>query len=686
MGFVTRLLEKRALDEHSGWGLITSLRNGLHSYSSATGLTVTPERALQITAVYAAVRILAEGLASLPLPVYKRLPNGGKERDGEHSLYKVLHDQANEAMTAFQFKETMMGHLCLWGNAYAEIQFDGGGHVRGLWPLRPDETEIRWVNGKLFYVTTLPKKFGHKRIALSSERVFHLRGLSMDGIQGMSPIKMERNALGLAAATEEYGSRFFGNGAKPGGVLEHPQHLSDEAHNRVKGSWEEMHQGLENSHRVAILEEGMQYKQVGIPPEDAQFLETRKFQVSEIARIFRVPPHMLADLERATFSNIEQQSQDFLIFTLQPWLVRWEQELKKDLFTQAERKTHFAEFLVAGLLRGDTLARYQSYAVARQNGWLSANDVRKLENMNPVKGGDVYLVPLNMVPAEQAGEMRGNDPSFVGTLHSPSPSLRTPPLPPPLEKERGMVEFTEQRAVGTRRRVMVSYRGILQDAAGRVIRREVHDLLAGARRNFKQRTYEDFANWMDDFFEDHQGFVIKQMRGAIQSYAEMIAAEAAEEVAFEGISESRLMGFVNRYLEALASRHVFSSRERVNKALGKAQESGEDPVIVLEGELNGWPGTRPAAMANAEATRVNGAVSELVFSAAGIFALRWKTFDDSCPYCASLSGKIVERDEFFLLEGEEIQPEGAEKPLKAGRNLRHPPAHGGCDCMVTAGV
>lgn len=219
-------------------------------------------------------------------------------------------------------------------------------------------------------------------------------------------MRLAREAIGMALATEEYGARFFGNGAKPGGVLEHPGKLSKEAQDRLRTSWNEMHQGLSKQHRIAILEEGMSYKQIGIPPEDAQFLETRKFQLNEIARIFRIPPHLVGDLERATFSNVEQQSIDFVVHTIRPWLVRWEQAIKLKLFTPTERRRFFAEFVADGLLRGDIKSRYEAYAIGRQNGWLSADDIRELENMNPLPDdtGKVYLVPLNMVPADKVYE------------------------------------------------------------------------------------------------------------------------------------------------------------------------------------------------------------------------------------------------------------------------------------------
>lgn len=371
--------------------------------ATATGIKVNEQTALQSTTVFACARILAESIASLPLPVYKRLNGKGKARAPDHSLYSVLDEIANEEMTSFSLREAMQGHLALWGNAYAEIEYDRGGRVRGLWPLLPDRTwpERNKESNKLQYKTLLPSGMA---AILPAERVLHIPGFGFDGLVGYNPIHMFRETIGMALAVEEYGSRFFGNGAKPGGVLEHPGKLSEDAQSRLRGSWNEMHQGLSKQHRIAILEEGLSYKQIGIPPEDAQFLETRKFQTAEIARIYRVPLHMLQDLEKATNNNIEHQSIEFVIHTLRPWLVRWEKSIKLKLLTSSERRRFFAEHLVDGLLRGDTKNRYDAYAVARQNGWLSANDIREMENQNPVPGGDIYMVNGNMIPIDQASK------------------------------------------------------------------------------------------------------------------------------------------------------------------------------------------------------------------------------------------------------------------------------------------
>jgi HK97 family phage portal protein len=376
---------------------------------SSSGKNVNERSAMQMTAVYACVRILSEAIAGLPLHLYRYSDEGSKEKAVDNPLYFLLHDEPNEEMTSFVFRETLMTHLLLWGNAYAQIIRNGKGSVMALYPLMPNKMEVdRDENGQIIYKYNRSKDEANTKeegtVVLESADVLHIPGLGFDGLVGYSPIAMAKNAIGMAIACEEFGSKFFANGASPSGVLEHPGILKDPA--RVRDSWNAAYGGSANSHKVAVLEEGMKYTPISISPNEAQFLETRKFQINEIARIFRVPPHMVGDLEKSSFSNIEQQSLEFVKYTLDPWVIRWEQSLSRALLTQDEKKTYFFKFNIDGLLRGDYQSRMNGYAVGRQNGWMSANDIRELENMDRIPeelGGDLYLVNGNMLPLEKAG-------------------------------------------------------------------------------------------------------------------------------------------------------------------------------------------------------------------------------------------------------------------------------------------
>lgn len=376
---------------------------------TTSGKTVTERSAMQMTAVYSCVRILAEAVAGLPLHLYRYTDNGGKEKAIVHPLYTLLHDEPNPEMTSFIFRETLMTHLLLWGNAYAQIIRNGKGEVVALYPLMPNRMSVdRDENGQLFYTyyrgSDEAIKSKDYTVILQPTDVLHIPGLGFDGLVGYSPIAMAKNSIGMAIACEEYGAKFFANGATPGGILEHPGTVKDPQ--RVRESWTQAFGGSSNSNKVAVLEEGMKYTPISISPEQAQFLETRKFQINEIARIFRVPPHMVGDLEKSSFSNIEQQSLEFVKYTLEPWLVRWEQSMIRSLLPANEKTAYFIKFNVDGLLRGDYQSRMSGYATARQNGWMSANDIRELENLDRIpseEGGDLYLINGNMTKLKDAG-------------------------------------------------------------------------------------------------------------------------------------------------------------------------------------------------------------------------------------------------------------------------------------------
>lgn len=383
---------------------------------TTSGKPVNERTAMQTTAVYACVRILAEAVASLPLHVYEYQDDGGKKLVHDHPLYYLLHDEPNPEMTSFVFRETLMSHLLIWGNAYAQIIRDGAGRVLGLYPLLPDKMDVqRDDKGNIYYVYSrnsdenpMFKEYGN--IKLKAEDVLHIPGLGFDGLIGYSPIAMAKNAVGMTLACEEYGASFFANGANPGGVLEHPGVLKDPS--KVRESWNSVYRGVSNAHKIAVLEEGMKYQQIGIPPEEAQFLETRKFQINEIARLYRIPPHMVGDLDKSSFSNIEQQSLEFVKYTLDPWVIRWEQSLQRSLLLPGEKGKYFIKLNVDGLLRGDYQSRMNGYAVGRQNGWFSANDIREMENMNPIpdeEGGNLYLINGAMTKLADAGAFAKTD-------------------------------------------------------------------------------------------------------------------------------------------------------------------------------------------------------------------------------------------------------------------------------------
>ncbi len=476
MGLIADLFERRAnapsgLAQPASW-FVDFLGGG----TTLAGSRVTSDSALAVTAVWNAVRIITSAEASLPLILYRR-KGKGKERALDHSLYRLLHDAPNERQTRFEFIEMLTGHLELRGNAYAVIAHDRRGVVTALTPLHPDRVVVMIApDDSLWYEHT--SRRGH-RTTYREDEILHLRGFSSDGIMGLNPIGVVRESLGVTMAADAHAASFYGNSATPGGVLKTPKGLSKEAYARLKESWTARHSGSANAWKPAILEEGLEWASIGMSSRDAQFIENRKFQIDEVARIFDIPPHKLKQMDRATFSNIEHQGIEFLQDSIRPRLVRMELRLNETLLLEREREEgYFFEFLVDAMSRGDQKSRYDAYAVGRQWGWLSADDIRARENMNPLPNGagEEYLNPLNMVSAGQ----------------QPTPT-QPAPAPQPADPNDPNEDDEAQRAVH-------AFRGLLLDAARRADRKYVQ---AARRQAASDRSAPELSSWFATFWLDH---------------------------------------------------------------------------------------------------------------------------------------------------------------------------------------
>ncbi len=446
----------------SSWsGPLTSSSPELARYftdaPSAAGVPVTGDSALTYPAFWAAVSLIAADIASLPLFLYRRLPNGGKERFTDHNLYRLLHDEPNLEMSSLIFRETLQAHLLVWGNAYAEIERDALGRVAALWPLTPNQVQPfrQTFDGPLLYRVT---NADGTETVLRAEEVLHIPGLGYDGYMGYSVVGKARESVGLGLAMQQFGATFFANGSTFNGIFMSPRPMGPKEKTDNIAELRKFHQGLDKAHRFVLLEGGLDYKQLGVPPDDAQFLESRSFHISDIARWFKVSPHKLADLSRATFSNIEHLAIDHVVTCLRPWCVRWEQEINRKLIAPQERKIQFVEHLVDGLLRGDLQSRYAAYAVGRQWGWLSADDVLEKENMNPLPNGQgkLYLVPQNMWPADKINQM------IDAQTAKAAPPAAEPAAPVDDTAARALEELTKRAALADE--TLADYRGKL-DAA-----------------------------------------------------------------------------------------------------------------------------------------------------------------------------------------------------------------------------
>jgi len=374
------------------------------SYSdSDAGIPVTRDKALNYTAFWSCVTLLAGTLASLSCFLYLRRGQRGREKAVEHSLYHRLHSEPNPEMDSFSYFETLMYHLIASnGNAYSFIDWDEDRTtIKALWPMNPDKvTKARSENREIVY----QYQAENGQITLPAYRVWHIPGFGYDGMMGYTPLTYARNQIGLGIAAEKMGSKLFANGLTFGGFLEHPNQMSDIALQHWEKQLKEKHEGVDKAHRLLILEEGMKYSKNHISPQDAQMLEARKFQRNEMASFFHIPPHMIGDLERATFSNIEEQSLEFVVYTMRPWLVRWERSMNRQLLLPDEKQNYYVEFLVDSLLRGNIESRYRAYAIGRNWGWLTPNRICEFENLEPIPpedGGDTFLSPQNMMPADE---------------------------------------------------------------------------------------------------------------------------------------------------------------------------------------------------------------------------------------------------------------------------------------------
>lgn len=686
---LTRLLrpsEQRSTLKNPDVELLNLLRHA--GGSMAAGVNVTPENALEYSAVLGGVRVLAEGVAQLPLIVYERLARGRRRAD-DHPLYELLHLQPNPYQTSFEWRESLMMNVLMRGDAFTEIDWSNGGQVRALWPLWPQYmTMYRAPDRSIWYEYTQP---GVADKVMQAHQVLHVPCLAYSGMRGRGILALAAPTIGLGKAAEQYGSAFFSNGARPSVALEYPGVLSDQAFNRLRKKWEEDHGGLENAQRVAILEEGMKLTSYGTAPEDAQFLETRKFQRNEVAAVLRLSPSMLGDTEAQSYASMEQEMLRHVQLALMPWYVRIEQRLSVALMTAEERRSYYVEFLVDGLLRGDMKTRHEVYAIGRQWGYFSANDVRIMNNQDVIEGGDEYLVPMNMIAASRLAEAA---PAVEGQRAVRSALMSV------ARSEREL-----RQSVDGRRRLIAVHQPMLQDAAQRIVNRETNDILNAVKRMLgtrsagagEKRSVGEFREWLRTFMIEHNQFVRDRLWPAVWTFAQLIGDAAIEEAAEAGYRSDAaarltraadagdtLERFTTAMLGARANQWTERLRIGLENVIAGALAAGEDPATAAEAYLRdrrehdaeGWARDASVAFGNA--------VAVAIWTIIGVLLLRWLAFGENCPYCAALNGRVVGILEFFVNAADGIAPEG-EIPLRPGSNVRHAPLHSGCDCTVAPG-
>ena len=637
---IPKALSKRSHPSNPSEAILYALAGW--SIATKSGTQINETLALNMTAVWACVRVLSESIAQMPLILYRRKKEG-KERAVNHPLYNTLHVSPNPEMTSMVYREVMMHHLATWGNSYSHIIRDGRGFVESLWPLRPDRVDIkRNDRDELVYVFNKPNG---SQVEYPRMDILHIPALSFDGIVGYSPIKKMQEAIGLGVATEEFGARFFSNGARPSLVLKYPESLDQEAITRMRDAWNENFRGLENQNKLAILEGGMDVQAIGIPPEDSQFLETRKFQVNEIARAFRVPPHMIGELDRSTYNNITQQSLEFVLYSLMPWMVRIEQNITKQLLSDVEWRNYFCEHLVDGLLRGEIDTRYRAYATGRQWGWLSINDIRKLENMNPIdEGGDVYLTPMNMMDVKDI-ENLGNKPPM---------GAQNPPLK--LIKSRNDIQETRQAKfehdfITQMGFLSKSQYPLFRQAAERIVGMETIAVTRSVNKFLNSRNLTDFRMWVENFYGEMPAQIRRSFKPVHDAFQELIMDLTSKSVNVK-VSRELLESFFSDYHETFARRYIASSLKQLRSAMRDVEP--EKLADFIKQRMTEWAETRADKVARDELHRTMNSTIRETAKRAGVTQMKWVTQGDNCPWCNTLEGRVVDITQHFIGDGEVI--------------------------------
>ena len=655
---------------------------------------ITATNALRSTPVWAAVNLIAGTIGSLPLVLYRETP-GGKEEATDLPLFNMLRWQPNKYQTAIELFEMGQGHLCLRGNAFYRLETNRADELTAIVPLHPDRMKLKLLSDGIIEYH-YDEVAGRPRI-FSSEEILHVRGLSSDGLIGYSPIAIGAGPVALGFAAEHYGSRFFANSATPSGILSHPGKLKPESRSNIRKSWKAAH-GNDKQHSVALLEEGLSWTALSVSPEEAQFLETRKFQAEEVSRLFNVPPHLLMLLDRSTFSNVVESNKSFGTMCIRPWAIRWEQAIRKSILERFTEAGTFVEFDMGSLLRPDTMARAQANQILLQNGALSIDEWRARENLNPLgeRAGEVHWMPLNIAPVSVAEAGPDDDEAtrmFVEELRSHD-----------IEVDDGMSLLT-LRSLANRRKIAQATQPLIKQAAQRLLRREVKIVrrmmkkeLTGIVAGRELRGIDSLFNTLESFYHgDFMEIISEMMLPIIRSYGRQIYTQGALEIGYSPEFTTELEEFIREYVTTMSKHHAMNSRQQLQKIISDTDFA--EVSDALEERLNGWVETRAKKIALRQTTEGNGAFAKLAYVSGGIVSLRWVTAGSAtCPFCRKLSGMTVQAATNFVnaaealeaelepgdeAEGDATQVVKAVKPLVPRRNIGHPPLHAGCDCYIS---
>ena len=637
-----------------------------------SGVSINEITGLKLSAVFAAVNLYASVFASIPKQIKRRLPGGGSVTAYDHPLYDRLHTKPNDSeMSAWNWIYSQIVHKFMWGNWYTWVR-GSSYRNRELIPLLPDRTELDKENPNR-YITTLNKK----KTYVPADRVLHIPHFTLNGTNGRGVIHYARESLGIAMALDQFAATFFGQGLHAGGIVEVDGGTGPEEKKRLQTDFNKKYSGLGKFFRVIFLSNA-KYTPDITDPEKAQALESRQFSVVEVARWMNLPPHMLRDLTRATYSNIEEQEIELVVYSFMPLATQIENAMNIAFFDDEERREYYVNFELKGLLRGDIKARTEFYTAMVDRGIFNADNVLELEDMNPQPDGlgQIYLVPLNMIDKRQLGDLDG--PTIVHTV----------PLLEDSRVQQVRKQLRSSNAIIARRRVSKRYRPLIKKRAAAVVTKEIDGIRSAAEELLGTRASVDLAVWLDQFYEDLLKVVSSELTPVIGEFAGEIKTISLEELESELDVSVEFERFLINYLESLTKRYIVGSKRELKALLNELEEkitAGEEVDIPqeVESKLSQWEETKASAVADSEVVKARNAFAIATWAPAGVSKIRWDAYGESCPFCVSLDGTVVGISTFFLPADVAFQPEGALSALTPSTNIGNPPAHGACDCDLS---
>jgi len=630
---------------------------------SGSGVRVSEKTALKYLTVFACVSLISGDIARLPLNLYQKRADGGKDLVTDHKLYDLLHNAPNPDTTSFNFREALQGHLLTWGNSYAFIDRERiGGKIKALWQIDdPGGVQVKRRGGEIVYVYNV----NGEEVTRTRDQIFHIPGYGFNGLYGMSMIGLAQEAIGLGVAAETFGGSYFKEGTHPSGVMEMDGVLGDNRNDYMK-ALKEGYAGLGKSHKIMVLENGAKYKPLTVPLNDAQFLETRNFQKIEICGMYHVPPHKIAvHGQNSNYNNLEQENASYVDSCLMHWIVRWESNISLQLLTEAERRSGlFFEFMVQGLLRGDSQARAEYYNKIFQVGGITPNQIRAKENMNPVEGGDESFVMLNMVPLSQAKDMQPPDDG----AQEPEDEPETKSAFKNFFSEERSADMAEAKSIEIRDRIQKRYEPLILDAATAIVNRESKAIKNQVVKSL--RANGSMESFLDDFYDKFPEYISQKMSPVLRSYMEAVIDATNTQL---GIDGADLDKEIQEYIELYAYRHISSSKGQMEALLPVGLEN-------INTRADEWQERRPEKIKADEGVRASSYIFQAVAFAAGFRTVLRNRGPKTCPFCRSLAGKVVTKGGAPLVkDGQKLEGKNSDEPPMLIRGSKfHPPIHKKC--------